>query len=59
MGRLSAGQIDELKRQQTPRLRSDIAIRSAPASRRARASQRLDAGQIEQLRQAFLNAFRF
>jgi hypothetical protein len=55
---ITAQEMDELKRRQAERLRSDIAIRPAPPSRRARNSQNWTAEQIERLRLQLLNMFR-
>ena len=58
MSGVSARELEETKRRQDRIFRSEVNIRPAPRSR-ARNSHPLTTAQIEQLRQALLNAFRW
>jgi hypothetical protein len=55
--RLSDQDLDVLKRRQQQLLKEDMTPRPAPASR-SRNSKSLTAQQVEQVRQALLNAFK-
>lgn len=57
--RLSDHDLDVLKQRQQQLFKSDLTPRPAPASRRARNSQALTAQQVEQVRQALINAFKW
>ena len=60
LGRLSAGEYEEVRRRQARWLSEDVKIAGSRSRRvRVRNAEQVTAEQVEQLRQALLNPFRW